>query len=251
MASHQLSTGICIIEQFSDLKDDKGAFKRIRKENRSTQKAAENSDDTPSDDISTTRGFHSPDVNCIKVFVSNSALDRHLDSGKHMYRVHHESSIDAIKRKLVQACTSVGTGKNGAKDLENNTVKEYNRAAIASAEMGWALKKSKSRGRYSQHLKEYLKKLFLEGEETGRKANPSDVSSAINSLKTEDGKSKLFERLEWLTAQQVKSYLSRLSVLNKCDKPYACNTDNEDIDVLEEALVPQESVNAIHYAIEL
>ena len=100
-------------------------------------------------------------------------------------------------------------------------------------------------------MKEYLKKLFLEGEETGRKANPSDVSSAIKSLKTEDGKSKLFERSEWLTAQQVKSYFSRLSVLNKCGTLYACNTDNEDIDVLEEALVPQESVNAIHYAIEL
>ena len=107
------------------------------------------------------------------------------------------------------SCTSVGTGKNGAKDLENNTFKEYNHAAIASAEMGWALKKSKSRGRYLQHLKEYLNNLFLEGEETGRKANPSDVSSPIKSLKTEDGKT---ERLEWLTAQQVKSYFSRLSV---------------------------------------
>ena len=163
MASHQPSTGFCIIEPFSDPKEDKGAFKRIRKENRLTQKAAENSDETPSDDVSTTRGFHCPDFICIKVFVSNSALDRHLDSRKHMYRAHHESSIDSIKRKWVQACTSVGTGKNGAKDLENNTVKEYNRAAIASAEMGWALKKSKSRGRYSEHLKEYLKKLFLEG----------------------------------------------------------------------------------------
>ena len=86
MASHQPSTGLCIIEPFSDPKEDKGAFKRIRRENRSTQKAAENSDDTPSDDVSTTRGFHCPDVNCIKVFVSNSALDRHLDSGKHIYR---------------------------------------------------------------------------------------------------------------------------------------------------------------------
>ena len=178
----------------------------------------------------------------MKVFVSNSALDRHLDSGKHMYRAHHESSIDSIKRKWVQACTFVGTGKNGAKDLENNTVKEYNRAAITSAEMGWALKKSKSRGRHSKHLKEYLKKLILDGEETGRKANPSDVSSAIKSLKTEDGKSKLFERSEWLTTLQVKSYFSRVSVLNKCGKLYACNTDDEDIDALKEALVRQKRV---------
>lgn len=251
MASHQPSTGLCILEPFSDPKEDKGVFKRIRKENRLTKKAAENFDDTLPNDVSTTRGFNCPDVNCIKVFVSNSALDRHLDSGKHMYRAHHESSVDPIKRKWVHTCTSVGTGENGAKDLENSTVKERNRAANACAEMGLALKKSKSRGRYSEHLKEYLKKLFLEGEETGRKANPSDVSSAIKSLKTEDGKSKLFERSEWLTAQQVKSYFLRLSVLNRCGKLGACNTDDEDIDMVEEALVRQERVNDIHYAIEL
>ena len=55
-------------------------------------------------------------------------------------------------------------------------------------QMGWALKKSKSRGRYLEHLKEYfIETLFLEREETGRKANPSHFSSAIKSLKTEDG----------------------------------------------------------------
>ena len=104
----------------------------------------------------------------------------------------------------------MGPGANGVRDLENNTL-ECSLVAKASAEMGWALKKSKTRGHYSEHLKAYLKKLFLEGEETGRKANPSDVSSGIKSLKTDDGKSKLFQRSDWLTVQQVKSYFSRLS----------------------------------------
>lgn len=251
MASPQPSTGLCVIETFSDPKEDKGVFKRIRKETRLTQEAAEKSDGTPSNDISTARCFNCPDVNCIKVFVFSSALDRHLDSGKHMYRAHHESSVDSIKRKWIQACTSVGTGANGARDLENNTLHECSGVAKASAEVGWALKKSKTRGRYSEHLKAYLKKLFLEGEETGRKANPSDVSSGIKSLKTDDGKSKLFECSDWLTAQQVKSYFSRLSVLNKCGKLHADDIADDEIQVLEEALVRQEKVDAIHCAIEL
>ena len=63
MASLQPSTGLCVIETFSDSKEDKGVFKRIRKENRLTQEAAEKSDGTPLNDIlSTARGFNCPDV---------------------------------------------------------------------------------------------------------------------------------------------------------------------------------------------
>lgn len=81
----------------------------------------------------------------------------------------------------------------------------------------------------------------MEGEETGRKANPTDVSSRLMTQKTEDGKNKLFERSDWLTAQQIKSCFSRLSVLNKCGK-LACNIDIDDdeIDGLEEALVDRQ-----------
>ena len=255
MASPQRNTGLGIVETFSDPAVDKGMFAKIPKEKPSTRQVTGDSADTiPSESVGEARGFSCPDINCVKVFRSSDALDRHLDSGKHLYRAHHESAYDSIKRKWVTACTSVGSVP--VVTTESNTLEECSQVAKSDVEMGWALKKSKSRGRYSDKLKQYLKKLFLEGEETGRKADPSDVSSRMKSLKTNDGKKRLFDRSDWLTAQQVRSYFSRLSVLQKCGKLQACDGDDDDddddeIEALEEALERQKKVDAIHYVVEI
>lgn len=251
MANPQGNTGIAIAEEFSDPAKDKGVFTRISKKKQCTQQETGESANAPTEDVSAARGFSCPDINCIKVFVSSSALDRHLDSGKHMYRPHLESSHDSIKRKWVKACTSVGSAPQNTTAIRNNTPRECGDAS--KAEMGWALKKSKSRSHYSDHVKEYLKKVFLKGEETGRKADPSDVSSRMKTLRTDDGKKRLFERSDWLTVQQVKSYFSRLSVLNKCGKLHQCDavTDDDEIDMLVEVLERQKKVDAIQCAIEL
>lgn len=255
MASPQQNTGLGIVEPFSDPAVDKGMFAKISKEKPSTQQPAtgDSADNCrPSESISEARGFSCPDINCIKVFRSSGALDRHLDSGKHLYRAHHESAYDSIKRKWVTACTSVGSVPVAT--TENNTLEGCSQVAKSGVEPGWALKKSKPRGRYSDKLKKYLKKLFLEGEETGRKADPSDVSSRIKSLKTNDGKKRLFDRSDWLTAQQVRSYFSRLSVLQRCGKLQTCGEDDDDDDeikALEEALERQKKVDAIYYDVEI
>ena len=52
----------------------------------------------------------------------------------------------------------------------------------------------------------------MEGEETGRKANPSDVASKIKMLPTATGE-KMFTKDELLVANQVVRYFSRLSTL--------------------------------------
>ena len=44
------------------------------------------------------------------------------------------------------------------------------------AELGWALKKGKHATRFSDKVRSYLKGIFLQGEETGNKANAANVA---------------------------------------------------------------------------
>ena len=61
-------------------------------------------------------------------------------------------------------------------------------------------------------MKRYLLKLFLDGEETGNKYDPVVVASNLKSSRGLDG-TQLFPATDWLSAQQVASYFSRLATL--------------------------------------
>ena len=50
-----------------------------------------------------------------------------------------------------------------------------------------------------------MKRIFLEGEERGKKASAADVCSRKGR--------KIFAKEEWLSADQIARYFSRLSVL--------------------------------------
>jgi len=77
---------------------------------------------------------------------------------------------------------------------------------------GWALKTSRRATRFSEKVKTYLKRTFLEGEETGRKQSAVDVCSKIKTLRDGNGR-KMFNKEEWLVADQIARYFSRLSVM--------------------------------------
>ena len=53
-----------------------------------------------------------------------------------------------------------------------------------------------------ENFKVYLKKACIEGDETDRKANPSDAASKFKTLQTATGK-KMFAKEEWLVASQI------------------------------------------------
>ena len=52
----------------------------------------------------------------------------------------------------------------------------------------------------------------MDGEETGRKATAMDLCSKMRNLRDDRGK-KIFSKEEWLAADQIARYFSRLSVL--------------------------------------
>ena len=71
--------------------------------------------------------------------------------------------------------------------------------------------------RFSEHVKEYLLKLSLDREDTGNKSDPAVLASNLKSLRGPDDV-KLFSSKDWLSAQQVTSYFSRLASVVKSGK---------------------------------
>ena len=66
-------------------------------------------------------------------------------------------------------------------------------SSVASLEMGWALKQSRSRNtRFTDKQKDYLIAKFQTGEQTGQKADAASVSRLMRSEKDEDGE-ELFD----------------------------------------------------------
>ena len=77
-----------------------------------------------------------------------------------------------------------------------------------------AVKTSRRAIRFTKSVKTHLKRISLEGEETdlGRKASAVDECSKMRTQRNESRR-KEDVRQEWLAADQIARYFSRLSVL--------------------------------------
>lgn len=94
--------------------------------------------------------------------------------------------------------------------------------------MGWALKCSRARSnRFSTKQKEYLRAKFQIAERTGRKADPASVAIAMWKAKDVNGQ-RLFDSTEFLTAQQVASFFSRLAAKKTTAEDMEDDDEDED-----------------------
>ena len=81
----------------------------------------------------------------------------------------------------------------------------------SSLSMGWVLKSSGTqRTRLTENQKQYLTEVFKIGEQTGKKADPSNVSKSMRKVRNTDGSSR-FDASSYLTSQQVASFFSCLA----------------------------------------
>lgn len=240
MANPQGKTGLVVHEDFSNPQADKGDLKKAKAEPSTAGNEDKNENIADVDSLHPQRGFPCPEVGCVKVFVSSTMLEKHLDAGKHFYRIHKESTFDVIKRNWALRCTTVGTVKGSTSKSTDEVCKSPGQVSRLLPEKGWAMKRAKAGVRFSQDVKEFLNRIFLKGEETGQKANPSEVSSQLRKIRTPNGQ-KRFKRSEWLTVQQITSYVSRLSVLQKSGRMVENEDDDaEDVTMFEEALDRQQ-----------
>ena len=81
--------------------------------------------------------------------------------------------------------------------------------------MGWALAKPRAGpSKVTDKVKKYLTAKFDLGEQTGRKADPLQVSNDMRKAKDAQN-NRLFIREEWLTKSQVQGFFSRLAATKR------------------------------------
>ena len=144
-------------------------------------------------------------------FDSETELQRHLDVGNHVRRLHRESQFDYIRLRYAD-CVNDELSKPlfGANYPSES---EQSGKRVSNTTMGWALKKHKST-RFSTAVKAYLNDKFLIGEETGNKASPTQVAREMHRERDHKG-NRLFVGGDCLSSQQIAAYFSRLAATKK------------------------------------
>ena len=152
--------------------------------------------------------FSCPEEGCVKSFQRFSSLQHHLDVGRHSYALENKTLFD---KAMMSYATKLEQGiailENPVEDLQTPQTLD----SCSSLPMGWALKSaSTQRTRLTESQKQYLTEVFQNGERTGRKADPCNVSKSMRKARNADGSSK-FDTSSYLTSQQVASFFSRLA----------------------------------------
>ena len=142
-------------------------------------------EDFPADEA--TRSFLSfPEEGCTKTCQSFTNLQKHLDVGKHLVKLERESTYDSVKKKWAEMCKEVSGNYTKRETASNPQTSRYDPTCQISSR--WTLKTSQKATRFTEKVKAHLKQIFMEGEETGRKASAFDVCSKMRALMTVAGK---------------------------------------------------------------
>ena len=208
----QGSTELVIMKPFSRPIIEAGTCQQRRESPRAISEHEPSQEEPhPSQTDKESEKFSCPGEGCIKMFQSFAALQRYLDVGKHMLKLAKESAYDEIKRKWIEVCHSVGgdyvRSQTSAKDSDDQS-------SVLQLELGWALRRTRKSIAFSEKAKKYLVDVFWTAEETGKKANASEVASRMKPLRDDMGQ-EMFAKTDWLTEQQIARYFSRLAALNK------------------------------------
>ncbi|CAH3167009.1 unnamed protein product [Porites lobata] len=160
-----------------------------------------------------------PEEGCTKSYQRFSALQRHLDCGKHVRALESETMLD----KAVRGYAARLEGQFASvPQFGEDTISADAPARQSGLQMGWALRLTQtSRARFSDKQKEYLTNKFLIGETTGQKANPVHVARSMMTARDETGK-RMFSSEEFLTAKQITSFFFAFSRQAECERPFAC-----------------------------
>ena len=161
----------------------------------------------------------------VKSFQRFSSLQKHLDGERHKYTLERESLLDMAMLRYAENLES------GTASIEEHheAITSEELVEVPSAKMGWALKRTATSRRLNEKQKNYLSDLFHFGEETGRKADASDVSKSMRKARNADG-SFLFKSDEYLTSLQITGFFSRLSAKKSIQVPSTSNLTDDDDD---------------------
>lgn len=146
-----------------------------------------------------------PNEGCVKMYQRHSSLEKHLLFGK-CKMVSEKNTLFDIAKKKYHDILVEGTSVAVSATLE---VCHTSESANTLPE-GWALKTTKKATRFSDAQKRYLEEKFNLGQATGQKQDPTTVARDMRFAKSIDG-TKLFKSDEYLSAQQIQGFFSRMA----------------------------------------
>ena len=150
--------------------------------------------------------FSCPQEGCVRVFQRHSSLEKHLSVETCTKTLEKLTLLDLAKLKYASIL------KESASSIPNINPVSRKGSNVASpfSDEGWALRGAKKPYKFNEKQKEYLEAKFDIGQGTGRKVSPEVVARELRHAKDAGGE-KLFSSSEFLSAQQISSYFSRLS----------------------------------------
>lgn len=146
---------------------------------------------------------------CGKVFNRFENLELHLSAGSHSSTLQNETLYDSLRKKWADKFQTIDIIDKGKKPVSSEPFVTLTRHRTAPEnKMGWALSKPSTSSRFSTNVHTYLTAKFDIGEKTGCKLSSSDVEADMRKCRNEKNERR-FTREEWLTSNQIKSYLRR------------------------------------------
>ena len=116
--------------------------------------------------------------------------------------------------------------------------------------MGWAQQKPRGGGaRFSENVKSYLTANFDFGEDTGRKADPTQVGTDMRVARNTDGERK-FQRSEWLSKSRLQGFFSRLTASKRRMNKQELEADDDHDDSLDKDEVAYLAEKERHMEVE-
>lgn len=171
--------------------------------------------------------FCCPENSCIKSFPTLAQLECHISAEKHELTAECDS-YGLLDKARVSYATKLAIS---ATDIPQKQATVTRNPCEEIMEMGWALKTAKKGDRFSSKQKAYLIMQFQNGETTGNKLDPQDVSKHMRRAKDEDG-NKLFTVDDYLTPRQISGFFSREAARRRTKQ--TAENDEEALGAAEE-----------------
>ena len=125
---------------------------------------------------------------------------------------------DVIKKTWAETCKSIsGSYVEAAQPPRSASASvshSQSEEPPPTADMGWALKKTKKSVHFTTKVRQFLREVFIQGEDIGNKAAAEDVAARVRSVRTTEGM-KVFTKDKWLTPTQISGYFRRMAALNR------------------------------------
>jgi hypothetical protein len=145
--------------------------------------------------------YECTEENCSFSFKTLDEFEMHVAVDRHSKpNTDGEGFFDKLRRDWAGRFATID--KTG--EVVTQSTPCSNNQDTETLQMGWALQKRVSTGKFPERVKNYLTAIFDLGEATGRKADPVQVSLNMRMARDESSE-RIFTLEDWPTNTQIKA----------------------------------------------